>query len=127
MYTATIVATLVFLVFLIVFIYNAVKDNEGLRSFFVAMAIFVFLIGMICVGGIYSMESHEIEYPYTKTYTIKVHYLDGGCEVVKFKCEGWQKPYMRRYNASYSLVVGDYEVRNVTRYYVLEMERLFEK
>lgn len=127
MYTATIVATLFFLTFLIVLIYNAVKDNEGLRSFFVAMAIFVFLIGIIGVGGIYRMEYNKIEYPYTKTYTIKVHYLDGGCEVVKFNCEGWQEPYMRRYNTSYSLVVGDYEVRNVTRYYVLEMERLFEK
>lgn len=127
MYTVTIIATLLFLTFLIVLIYNAVKDNEGLRSFFVATAIFVFLIGMICVRGIYSMEYHKIEYPYTKTYTIKVHYLDGGCEVVKFNCEGWQEPHMRRYHASYSLIVGDYEVRNVTRYYILEMERLFEK
>lgn len=127
MYTATIVVTLFFLALLIVLIYNAVKDNGGLRSFFVAIAIFMFSIGIICVGGVYRMEYHKIEYPYTKTYTIKVHYLDGGFEVVKFNCEGWQEPYMRRYRASYSLIVGDYEVRNVTRYYVLEMERFYEK
>lgn len=123
MYTVTIVSTLFFLAFLIALIYNAVKDDEGLCSFFVAMAIFVFLIGIICVEGIYTMEYHEIEYPYTKTYTIKVHYLDGGTEIKTFNCEGWQEPYMRRYYTSYSLVVGDYETYNVSRYYILKTER----
>ena len=123
MYIGTILIILIFSFLLIAIIYNAVKDNGVERSLFVAAAIFVFCIGIICVGGMYSREYAEIEHPYTKTYTIKVHYIDGGTEIKTFNCEGWQEPYMRRYYTSYSLIVGDYEVRNVTRYYVLGMEK----
>lgn len=37
--------------------------------------------------------------------------------------KGWQEPYMRRYYSSYSLIVGDYETYNVSRYYILKTEK----
>lgn len=122
MYTATIVFSVVLSIFVLVLIVGAIACKD-LRTFLILMSIFSEFISLLVISAIYTQDKRNAEYPYTKTYTIKLHYIDGGTEIKTFNCEGWQEPYMRRYYASYSLIVGDYETYNVSRYYILKTEK----
>lgn len=122
MYTATIIISVVLYIFVLMLIVGAIADKD-LRTFLIWMSIFCAFISLLVISAVYTQDKRNAEHPYTKTYTIKLHYLDGGTEIKTFNCEGWQEPYMRRYRASYSLIVGDYETYNVSRYYILKTER----
>lgn len=122
MYTATIVFSVVLSIFVLVLIVGAIAYKD-LRTFLIWMSIFCAFVSLLVIPTVYTQDKRNAEYPYTKTYTIKLHYIDGGTEVKTFNCEGWQEPYMRRYHASYSLIVGNYEIYNVSRYYILKTEK----
>ena len=122
MYTATIVISVVLSIFVLALIVGAIAD-KNIRTFLILMSIFCAFVSLLVISAVYTQDKRNAEYPYTKTYTIKLHYIDGGTEIKTFNCEGWQEPYMRRYNASYSLIVGDYETYNVSRYYILKTEK----
>lgn len=122
MYTATIIISVVLSIFVLMLIVGAIADKD-LRTFLICMSILCAFISLLVISAVYTQDKRKAEYPYTKTYTIKLHYLDGGTEIKTFNCDGWQEPYMRRYRASYSLIVGDYETYNVSRYYILKTEK----
>ena len=122
MYTSTIVISSVLGLFILALIVFAIIDKD-LRIFLIWMSMFCASVSLLVIPAVYTQDKRNIEHPYTKTYTIKLHYIDGGTEIKTFNCKGWQEPYMRRYYSSYSLIVGDYETYNVSRYYILKTEK----
>lgn len=121
MYIGTIICASIFLLLLLLIIYWSIKDKDSNYTFILLLELF---FGLLMTCGVYEIESNDIKYPYTKTYTMEVYYVDGGKETMQFHCQGYIEPFLQpSRGCGYNLIVGDEVIRSVTRYKIVSIQK----
>ena len=121
MYVGTIICASIFLLLLLFIIYWSIKDKDSNYTFILLLE---FFFGLLMTCGVYEMESKDIKYPYTKTYTMEVYYMDGGKETIQCHCQGYIEPFLQpTRGCAYNLIVGDEVIRSVTRYKIVGVQK----
>lgn len=124
MYIATIIIGILFVLLIVgCFVWFIIGDEP----FAMIGAIMFTILGAASLHVIYFHEKNAIEYPYDKTYTIKLYYQDGGYTINYFNCKGWETPCMEGENSGYCFILGNYSIPCVTRYEIIKVENHIKK